>query len=120
MSHEQARDPIDAWLRLASPELPDEGFTEAVLRRVEVEEHARSASLDAQHALERLRALGATERRQGQWRLMGALVGAVAAALWAATAGDLPATVSPAQGAALVTGLMAAAWWLTDGATGRA
>jgi hypothetical protein len=117
MNHDDASDPVETWLRAAPVELLDAGFTDAVMRRIQAEERARLDTLDAGYARQRLAARDAVERRQGRWRLLGATVGAGLAVLWWAAARDVPVDMTPAQGAALVAGLLVAAWSLTDGAT---
>lgn len=116
MTYDDAPDPIETWLRASPVDLPDEGFTDAVMRRIQAEERARFDTLDALRALQCLAARDAAERRQGRWRFFGAAVGAGLAVLWWVAARDVPVDITPAQGATLVAGLLAAAWWLTDGA----
>lgn len=106
---------LDAWLAAARAELPDDGFSASVMRRVQAEQAARQCTLDAALALERLRRREARARRRSRWQWLGTGVGvalAVAVFAWAGDAGSV-ALAGP-QTLALLVGLAAAAWWLAD------
>lgn len=108
---------LDAWLVAREPDLPDDGFSAAAMRRVRAEQAARQRTLDAAGALDRLRRREGRERRRGRWQWFGAGVGAVVAAAVFAAAGDAAnAAIAGPQTLALLVGLAAAAWWLADAA----
>ena len=114
--NEPLADAIDRWLHTAPGELADAGFTAAVMRRVADEEARRHPGVDGQVALVRLRQRAVEERRSARWRLAGATLGAVLAAGVAYAIGKVPTEMALPQALALMAGMAAAAWWLTDGA----
>ncbi|HET9975830.1 MAG TPA: hypothetical protein VFQ20_00215 [Burkholderiaceae bacterium] len=108
---------LDAWLALREPDLRDDGFSAAVMRRVHAEQAAGQATLDAGAALDRLQRRERSARRRGRWQWVGVGAGGALAAAVFALAGDArDAVVAGPQVVALLVGLAAAAWWLTDAA----
>jgi hypothetical protein len=111
---------LDAWLAAREPDLADDGFSAAVMRRVaaEAEQVARQSTLDPTAALLRLHQRAGAERRRGRCQWAGAGVGAVVAMAVFASAGPAAGQVVLAgpQTLALLVGLAVAAWWLSDAA----
>jgi hypothetical protein len=106
---------LGAWLAACEPDLPDDGFTAAVLRRVSAEQAARQCTLDAAGALDQLRRRERRERRRGRWQCLGAGIGAAVAAAVFVAAGDAAnASIAGPQMLALLVGVAVAAWWLAD------
>jgi hypothetical protein len=105
-----------AFAQDAAPEPADDGFSAAVMRRVQAEEAALRPVIAAEHALARLSVRAAAQRRATRWRLAGTAAGALLAVGVMGWAGGQPAELAPPQTLALLFGLCCAAWWLTDGA----
>jgi hypothetical protein len=102
---------FDAWLRGPALELPDDGFTHAVMARVHAEAAARGA-LPPGAALAQLRARQTGSRRAQHWRWIGLAVGSAVAAAPLLAPGGLPATLQAPQLLALVLATAAAVWGL--------
>lgn len=115
MNHKPA-DPIEAWLAQDATELADDGFTAAVMRRVQAEEAARRPTIEAARALAELTARASAQRRATRWRVAGTAAGALLAVGVMGWVGGRPAELALPQTLALLFGLCCAAWWLTDGA----
>jgi hypothetical protein len=106
---------LEAWLRETPDELPDNGFTAAVMQRVRLETLALRPGLASATALERLRARGHADRRIVRWHLGGIAVGALFAGNIAWTQMDVMVVPAPAQLLAVVLALAAVAWAAADG-----
>ena len=101
-------DELEALLRGAPIDLPDDGFTERVMRRVRAD---RAALLDSHAALATLRERAARTRRATRWRWIGAASGSVVAAA-PLIAGGLPPALHAPQLLALALAVGAVAWAL--------
>jgi hypothetical protein len=106
---------LDALLAEAAAELPDAGFTAAVMRRVQADEAARQPLLDAGVALSRLHARAGSEARRARWRAGGGAIGAGVAAVLFVCGGGAPSEWSLTQGLALWLALGASAWAIAFG-----
>jgi hypothetical protein len=104
-------DDLEALLRASPTELPDNGFTARVMRRVHADPATRGAALDAKAALALLRQREPTARRSARWRGLGAAAGCVVATA-PLLAGGWPAALQAPQLLALVLAAGAAAWAL--------
>ena len=116
-SHTIDDDDLKALLRsTASAEPLDDGFSDAVMRRVLAEQAAELHWLDAQTAMALLRQGERTRKRAAYWQRIGALAGALlaAVALWAM--GGMPLALSASQQGVLFVGLLATAWATSAGA----
>lgn len=113
-------DEIETWLAQGLPELADDGFSAAVMRRVQAEDAARRSVIAPEHALAQLRAREASQRRSTHWRLAGMAAGVLLAMGVMGWAGGSPAELALPQTLALLFGLCCAAWCLTDGAAREA
>ena len=90
-----ALDPFDALLRVPLADLPDGGFSEAVMRRV----RTLPPALTAAQALGRLERQRAHARRAGRYSILGLALGALFALAWLAAAGGVPADMAARGGA---------------------
>lgn len=107
---------LEALLAAPPAELADEGFSAAVMRRVQADEAAQRWTVEAASALACLRARDAADARRGRWRLGGAAVGAVLAAAMFVLAGGTPAEWATTQALGLLLALGASTWALASGA----
>jgi peptidoglycan/LPS O-acetylase OafA/YrhL len=100
---------LEAWLAAGrDDDVPDDGFSVAVLQRLAQEIDGTAPTLDAGTALAQLQARRRGATRTRRWRAGGAAIG-LGLALVAWQAGGTLAVVDPAQLAALLGGLMACA-----------
>jgi hypothetical protein len=109
-------DEIETWLAQNAAELADDGFSTAVMRRVQAEDAAQRPVIEAGRALTQLSARESSQRRATRWRVAGTAFGALLAVGVMGWVGGLPTELAPPQTLALLFGLCCAAWWLTDGA----
>jgi hypothetical protein len=105
---------LDALLAAPSEALADDGFTAAVMRRVQADIALCHDTLDADVALARLHQTAARARHAAHWRWIGAGVGVAVAVLPLVATGAAAVELAPAQMAALVAALGAATWLLSE------
>jgi hypothetical protein len=119
MTVEDAEDrAVDALLRSGvDDDIADDGFTAAVMQRVQATEVQQRVTLDAVDALARWRRRRAAARRDQRWRQGGAAAGVLVAAVQLWLGGSLPMSLQPPQVAALVFACAAAAWALAASVT---
>jgi hypothetical protein len=105
---------LDALLAAAPEELTDDGFTAAVMRRVQADIALRHDTLDANVALARLRQASEQARHVAHWRWIGAAAGVVVAVLPLVAAGSAAVAFAPASLAALMAALGAVTWLISE------
>lgn len=105
---------LEAALREGPPDLPDAGFTAAVMRRIATAEAAQRAPVGPAQALEGLRAIECSERLHRRWTMVGLGVGSLMAlVLWGAGAQRAsPMTVETSLG--LAAAFCVTAWQLFE------
>jgi hypothetical protein len=105
---------LDALLAAAPEELADDGFTAAVMRRVQADIALRHHTLDANVALARLRQAAVRSRHVAHWRWIGAAAGVVVAVLPVVAVGSAAVAFAPASLAALMAALGAVTWLISE------
>jgi len=104
---------LDALLAAGDEALADDGFTAAVMRRVQRAEAQRLAkTVDAATALAWLDQRAARSSRSRRWRWAGVVAGSGVALLTLQAAGSAPLLLGASQALALLVGLAASAWAL--------
>lgn len=105
---------LDALLAGGEDALPDDGFTAAVMRRVQQDEMTRLAPTVAPaSALARLEWLASASRRSRRWRWIGVAGGSAVALVTMLVAGPAPLFIGLPQALAMLAALAASAWVLT-------
>jgi hypothetical protein len=106
---------LDELLACGEDALPDDGFTAAVMRRVQQDERARLAPTVAPAgALARLDRLASASGRSRRWRWIGVAGGSAFALVTMQVAGPAPLVIGLPQALAMLAALAASAWGLTD------
>jgi hypothetical protein len=104
---------LDALLDTADEALPDDGFTAAVMRRVQAEQSHRAApTLDAAAALARLDQRATRSRHERRWHWGGVAAGSAVALLAMQASGATPPVLDALQTMAMLAGVFTAAWVL--------
>jgi hypothetical protein len=106
---------LDVLLAGGEDALPDDGFTAAVVRRVQHDERARLApTVTPAGALARLERLASASARSRRWRWIGVASGSAFALVTLQVAGPAPLVIGLPQALAMLAALAASAWGLTD------